>query len=67
MFRVGSSIDDVAKMIQDTLCIIIISVEEQEKIDFTLKLKTTMPEGWIYGHDIFARLILAGVILESKN
>lgn len=67
MFRAGLSIDDVAKMIQDTLCIIIISVEEQEKIDFTLKLKTTMPEGWTYGHDIFARLMLAGVILESKN
>ena len=44
-------------MIFEHLAIVLISNEEQDYLDNTLGLKTTMPKGWEFGKsNIFARL-----------
>lgn len=61
----GKSIADVAKMIEENLIIVRISNEEQELLDSTLKLRTTMPEGWEFGDSPYARLNKANIQLSN--
>lgn len=62
MYRDNKTIDDVARMIERNLAIILISTEERKKIDHELGLKTTMPKDWcFFSGDPFARIILAGI------
>ena len=64
MFAHGRSIDDVAKAIQDHLFIVRISKDEAKLLDVALQLKTTMPEGWVFGESSpFARIKSAGIQL----
>lgn len=50
------TIVDVARMIQDNLMIVDITKPEQQLLDQKLKLQSTMPSGWKFGDDPFARL-----------
>ena len=56
-----ASVAEVAVMIQQNLFIVHIPAEKAREIDVDLKLKTTMPEGWKFGDNVFARLDAANV------
>ena len=49
-------IHQIANLIKNNLAIVHISREEQELIDITLGLRTSMPKNWKFGDSIFARL-----------
>lgn len=54
MFQNGASSVEVAQMLKENLAIVIITQEEQKKVDSLYQ--TTMPNGWSWGDSIFARL-----------
>lgn len=57
-------VTEVAQMIKNNLAIVLITNEEATKLDNELDLQTSMPEGWKFGDDIFARLTTAGIKLK---
>ena len=58
-------IHQVATLIKNNLAIVLISREEQEKLDITLGLRTSMPKDWKFGDSIFARLEIAELEWET--
>lgn len=58
------SVTEVAQMIKNNLAIVLITNEEANTLDNELDLQTSMPEGWKFGDDIFARLKAANVLLK---
>jgi hypothetical protein len=60
----GSLHAEVAQMIATNLAIVRITNSEADLLDHKLKLKTTMPEGWKFGDDVFARLNVAKIQLK---
>ena len=58
------SVTEIAQMIKNNLAIVLITNEEADKLDGELDLQTSMPEGWKFGDDIFARLKVAGIKLK---
>ena len=58
------SVTEIAQMIKNNLAIVLITNEEADKLDGELDLQTSMPEGWKFGDDIFARLKVAGIGLK---
>lgn len=68
MFRQGRSLDEVTAAIHDNLRIVMITTEEARMLDYGLKLKTKMPEGWVFGEgDPLARLTAAGIVLAAPT
>lgn len=69
MFNQNYLVEDVAKMIEDNLKIVHITKEEQKYMDNELGYKKTMPKGWKFGDDIFARLKEAKIeiVFYSNN
>lgn len=63
MTLAGKSIAEIAQMIKSNLAIVRVSDNEQETMDNKLNLRTSMPTGWNFGDDVFARLKLANVEL----
>jgi hypothetical protein len=61
MYREGKPLYEIAAMLQHNLKIVMITDEEAKKLDGELGLKTDMPEGWVIGDSIFARLNFAGI------
>lgn len=57
-------VTEVAQMIKNNLAIVLITNEEATKLDNELDMQTSMPEGWKFGDDIFARLATAGIKLK---
>jgi hypothetical protein len=57
-------ITEVAQMIKTNLAIVLITNEEADKLDNELDMQTSMPEGWEFGNDVFARLKVAGIKLK---
>ena len=57
-------ITEIAQMIKNNLAIVLITNEEADKLDGELDMQTSMPEGWKFGDDIFARLKVAGISLK---
>jgi len=53
----------IAKFIRGHVRIVLISREEQERLDRReqLALKQTMPPGWTFGDEVYARLAYAGI------
>jgi hypothetical protein len=64
MYKSGSSLEDIALMFKTNNKIVLISTEEAGLLDIQLGLRTTMPEGWNFGDDVFARLKKAGIELK---
>jgi hypothetical protein len=64
MFKSGNTVEEVAEMIKSNLLILRISDEEAYKLDIELGLRTVMPEGWDFGHDVYSRITFAGIQLE---
>jgi len=58
------SVTEIAQMIKNNLAIVLITNEEAELLDNELDLQTSMPEGWEFGHDVFARLNVAQIKLK---
>jgi hypothetical protein len=58
------SVTEIAQMIKNNLAIVLITNEEAEKLDNELDMQTSMPEGWKFGDDVFARLKVANVVLK---
>ena len=54
MAQTGASIPQIAQMLKENLAIIIITAEEAKALDAVYQ--TTMPAGWNFGDNIFARL-----------
>lgn len=57
-------VTEIAQMIKNNLAIVLITNEEADKLDNELDMQTSMPEGWEFGQDIFARLKVAGIELK---
>jgi hypothetical protein len=57
-------ITEVAQMIKNNLAIVLITNEEADRLDNELDMQTSMPEGWKFGDDIFARLKDGKVVLK---
>ncbi|MFC1719921.1 hypothetical protein ACFL00_02120 [Pseudomonadota bacterium] len=55
---------EIAKFIEYHLAIVLITHEEKEKLDHELGLRDSMPEGWRWDGDIYARLHKAGIEYE---
>lgn len=60
-------IHEIAKLIESNLAIVHISKEEQELLDITLGLRTSMPKNWKFGDNIFARLEAAELEWEAYD
>ena len=58
------SVTEIAQMIKNNLAIVLITNEEAELLDNELDMQTSMPEGWEFGHDVFARLNVAQIKLK---
>lgn len=68
MYQRGRSIEDVAKMIEKHLAIVLISEKEREILDKAFGWKTIMPPGWEFASgDPFARLTMAGIDVKLNN
>lgn len=57
-------VTEVAQMIKNNLAIVLITKEEAEKLDGELDMQTSMPEGWQFGDNVFARLDVAKIQLK---
>lgn len=66
MFKVNATIEEVANMFANNNFILKISDDEAYKLDVELGLRTTMPEGWDFGQDVYARIKFANIQLEPK-
>ena len=64
MTQEGKSITEVAQMIKNNLAIVLITNEEAELLDGELDMQTSMPDGWKFGDDVFARLTFAKIQLK---
>lgn len=60
----GAPITEIAQMIKTNLAIVLITNEEAHRLDNELDMQTSMPEGWVFGNDVFARLKVAGISLK---
>jgi sulfur transfer complex TusBCD TusB component (DsrH family) len=58
------SVTEIAQMIKNNLAIVLITNEEAELLDNELDMQTSMPEGWKFGDDVFARLATAQIQLK---
>ena len=54
-------------IIKSNLFILRIGDEEAYKLDIELGLRTTMPEGWNFGQDVYSRITFAGIQLEAPK
>lgn len=57
-------VTEVAQMIKNNLAIVLITNEEATLLDNELDMQTSMPEGWNFGDDVFARLTTAQIQLK---
>lgn len=64
MIQENSTITEIAQMLKQNLAIVLITNEEAELLDNELDMQTSMPEGWQFGDDIFARLKAGKVVLK---
>lgn len=60
----NKSVTEVAQMVKNNLAIVLITNEEAELLDNKLDMQTSMPEGWKFGDDVFARLKAGNVLLK---
>ena len=67
MYNEGASAEEVAAMIKANLFILRISDEEANTLDNILSLRTVMPEGWKFGDDVYSRITVANIQLETKK
>ena len=58
------SVTSVAQMIKTNLAIVLITNEEADLLDNELDMQTSMPEGWKFGDNVFARLDVAKIQLK---
>ncbi|MDI7775151.1 hypothetical protein [Asticcacaulis sp. EMRT-3] len=62
MLACGKSDDEIATFIRDHVKVVLISKEEQERLDGREHgLRQIMPKEWVLGGDIFARLNAANI------
>ena len=61
MFNQNYLVEDVAEMIEKNLKLVHITKNEQQYLDNELGYKTSMPQGWKFGDDPFARLSKANI------
>lgn len=54
-------ITDISQMIASNLAIVMIHTDEAYKLDVTFGLRTSMPAGWNFGDNVYARLDFAGI------
>lgn len=67
-FLDGGTVAQVAELLDRYLKIVHISIEERQHLDFELKLRNRMPDGWNFGiHDAFARLTAASILITKPN
>lgn len=64
MVQRGCSVTEIAQMIAANLAIVRIHKDEAYKLDVEFGLRTSMPPGWVFGDDVFARLKQVGISLK---
>jgi hypothetical protein len=64
MVQENCSVAEIAQMIATNLAIVRIHKDEAYKLDVELGLRTSMPENWKFGDNVFARLKFAGIDLK---
>lgn len=66
--RTSEMVDEAASLIEKYLRIALITTEEAKYLDNELELKSTMPDGWVFGEgDPLARLEVAGIELVDQK
>ena len=55
MIKDGATDAEIIEMIKKNLIVVNILEKQAEYLDITLGLRTTMPKGWKFGDDEFAR------------
>ena len=68
----GEQADEISEFIRHHLYVVIITTEEARLLDGSpdaggMSIKTTMPEGWIFGDDPTERLKAAGIDIRYNN
>jgi len=66
MYAVGKTVENVTNFLTRNCKIVYIRSADAIKLDFELKLKTVMTEGWVDGDSPFARLDFAGIKIEGN-
>lgn len=61
MFEDGKLVEEVEKMLENNLAVVHITKEQARHLDIDLGLRTSMPAGWKFGDNIFARLEVANI------
>lgn len=64
LFAKGMSDDEVAEFVEAHLKIALMTVQEAQRLNRDLGLRTTMPVGWVVGDDVMARLVAARIRLK---
>lgn len=69
MLEAGATDEEIARFLREHVRIVLISNEECERLDrkAELGLRQTMPEGWTFGDDLFARLRRAEIEWEAAD
>lgn len=62
-----SVIQEIATLIETNLAIVLISREEQNRLDVELGLRTSMPKDWKFGDSIYARLNAAEIEWDNPD
>lgn len=62
-----SVIQEIASLIESNLAIVLISREEQNRLDVELGLRTSMPKDWKFGDSIYARLDAAEIEWDNPD
>ena len=65
MVQNGESPEKQREFLDEHLIVVWITIEEQQRVDRELKLRTKMPEGWTWGDDKFARLTVADINIHQ--
>ena len=65
MVENGETLENQRDFLDNHLIVVWITIEEQQRVDRELKLRTKMPDGWTWGDDKFARLTFADIIIQN--
>jgi len=67
-FQGGGTVEQVTELLDRYLKIVHITLEERQHLDFELKLRNRMPDGWRFGvDDAFARLRAANIHIAQPS
>ena len=67
MVENGETPESQRHFLDNHLIVVWITMEEQQRVDRELKLRTKMPKGWTWNEDKFARLTVANIKIQESS